>query len=119
MQKYRVVNYSKVPTIEKFFYTEEEAEEYVFKNQGKIVGGLKADFRIEETDKFKDVQGFIRSLKAYRLTTQQKKTLKGQALKGNLKAAEKGLEKIRKKNGETVYSTGVTVEEVKGLGRKK
>ena len=94
MQKYRVVNYTTVPTIEKFFYTKEDAEEYVFRNQEKIFGGLKPTFKIEETDKFKEVQGFIRSLKAYNLTTHQKKTLKGQALKGNLKAAEKGLKKI-------------------------
>jgi len=41
-----------------------------------------------------DVQEFIQSLRYYRLTSQQRKTLRGQALAGNLPAAQAGLRKI-------------------------
>lgn len=37
---------------------------------------------------------FIRLLNKYELSKQQKKTLKGQAINGNLKGAKKGLEKL-------------------------
>jgi hypothetical protein len=41
-----------------------------------------------------EVQAFIRALKYHRLTSQQRKTLRGQALAGNLPAAQAGLRKI-------------------------
>ena len=41
-----------------------------------------------------EAQAFIRALKHHRLTTQQRKTLRGQALAGNLPAAQAGLRKI-------------------------
>ena len=41
-----------------------------------------------------EVQAFIRALKYHRLTNQQRKTLRGQALAGNLTAAQVGLRKI-------------------------
>ena len=41
-----------------------------------------------------EVQAFIRALKYHRLTCQQRKTLRGQALAGNLPAAQVGLRKI-------------------------
>lgn len=40
-----------------------------------------------------EIDGFIRSLKNYRLTKHQIKTLRGQALAGDLEGAQKGLEK--------------------------
>ena len=41
-----------------------------------------------------EVQAFIRALKYHHLTSQQRKTLRGQALAGNLIAAQAGLRKI-------------------------
>ena len=41
-----------------------------------------------------EVQAFIHSLRHYRLTSQQRKTLRGQALAGNLMAAQAGVRKI-------------------------
>jgi hypothetical protein len=41
-----------------------------------------------------EVQAFMRALKYHRLTSQQRKTLRGQALAGNLPAAQVGLRKI-------------------------
>ena len=41
-----------------------------------------------------EVQAFICALKYHRLTSQQRKTLRGQALAGNLPAAQEGLRKI-------------------------
>jgi hypothetical protein len=41
-----------------------------------------------------EIQAFIHSLKYHRLTSQQRKTLRGQALAGNLPAARAGLRKI-------------------------
>ena len=41
-----------------------------------------------------EVQEFIRALKYHRLTSQQRKTLRGQALAGNLPAAQVGLRRI-------------------------
>ena len=41
-----------------------------------------------------EVQAFIRALKYHRLTSQQRKTLRGQALAGDLPAAQVGLRKI-------------------------
>ena len=41
-----------------------------------------------------EVQVFIRALKYHRLTSQQRKTLRGQALAGYLPAAQVGLRKI-------------------------
>lgn len=47
-----------------------------------------------------EVQAFIRALKYYRLTSQQRKTLRGQALAGNLLAAQTGLTKIVSKGNQ-------------------
>lgn len=44
-----------------------------------------------------EIQEFIRSLRYHRLTSQQRKTLRGQALAGNLPAAKAGLHRIMKK----------------------
>ena len=41
-----------------------------------------------------EIQAFIRALKYHRLTSQQRKTLRGQALAGNLPAAKSGLQTI-------------------------
>lgn len=41
-----------------------------------------------------EINCFIRSLKQYRLTKQQINTLRGQALKGDLVGAKKGLERM-------------------------
>jgi len=41
-----------------------------------------------------DLYDFIRSLKNYPLTSQQIKTLRGQALAGDLAGARKGLQRI-------------------------
>ena len=41
-----------------------------------------------------EVQAFIQSLRYHRLTSQQRKTLRGQALAGNLPAAQAGLREI-------------------------
>ncbi len=41
-----------------------------------------------------EIQAFIHSLKYHRLTSLQRKTLRGQALAGNLMAAQAGLRKI-------------------------
>lgn len=44
-----------------------------------------------------ETQRFIRCLRFYRLTSQQRKTLRGQALAGNLAGAKAGLQKIVRK----------------------
>ena len=44
-----------------------------------------------------EVQSFIRSLRYHRLTSQQRKTLRGQALSGNLTGAKAGLQRIVQK----------------------
>ena len=41
-----------------------------------------------------DINDFIRNLKKYTLTSQQRKTLRGQALAGDLAGARKGLVRI-------------------------
>ena len=41
-----------------------------------------------------DIYKFIRGLRKYDLTKQQRKTLRGQALSGDLIGAKKGLEKL-------------------------
>lgn len=41
-----------------------------------------------------EIQAFVRALKYHRLTSQQRKTLRGQALAANLQAAKMGLQKI-------------------------
>jgi hypothetical protein len=51
-----------------------------------------------------DVQAFIRALKYHRLTSQQRKSLRGQALAGNLPAAQTGLRKIVSKGTQHGYS---------------
>jgi hypothetical protein len=49
-------------------------------------------------------QEFIRSLRYYRLTSQQRKTLRGQALAGKLPAAKAGLHRIVKKGYQNGHS---------------
>jgi hypothetical protein len=44
-----------------------------------------------------EMQKFLRALKYHRLTSQQRKTLRGQALAGNLPAAKVGLHRIVKR----------------------
>ena len=51
-----------------------------------------------------EVQAFIHSLRYHRLTSQQRKTLRGQALAGNLPAAQAGLRKIVAKGNHHGYS---------------
>ena len=51
-----------------------------------------------------EVQAFIHSLRYHRLTSQQRKTLRGQALAGNLTAAQAGLRKILSKGNHHGYS---------------
>jgi hypothetical protein len=51
-----------------------------------------------------EIQEFIRSLRYYRLTSQHRKTLRGQALAGNLPAAKAGLHRIVKKGHQHGYS---------------
>lgn len=43
---------------------------------------------------FEEVNRFIKSLKRTQLTAQQKRTLKGQAIAGDLKGAQKGMEAL-------------------------
>ena len=45
-----------------------------------------------------EIDSFIRSLKSFGLTKQQIKTLRGQALTGDLAGAQKGLERMVTKN---------------------
>ncbi len=54
-----------------------------------------------------EVQAFIRALKYQRLTTQQRKTLRGQALAGNLLAAQVGLRKIVSKGIQHGHSNAI------------
>ena len=51
-----------------------------------------------------EVQEFIRALKYHRLTSQQRKTLRGQALAGNLIAAQAGLRRIVSKGKQDGHS---------------
>ena len=51
-----------------------------------------------------EIQEFLRALKYHRLTSQQRKTLRGQALAGNLPAAQVGLRKIVSKGNHHGYS---------------
>jgi hypothetical protein len=51
-----------------------------------------------------EIQAFIHSLKYHRLTSQQRKTLRGQALAGNLTAARVGLQKIVMRGNEHGHS---------------
>jgi hypothetical protein len=50
---------------------------------------------------FYEINRFIKSLRAYtnRLSRQQLKTLRGQALAGDISGAKKGLERICRKEG--------------------
>ena len=52
--------------------------------------------------KMRETDRFIESLKFYELTSQQRKTLRGQAIAGDLEGAQKGLQTIldrRENNG--------------------
>ena len=48
---------------------------------------------------------FIKSLKQYGLTKQQIKTLRGQALSGNLDGARKGIARLIEKGGKKLEHT--------------
>lgn len=48
-------------------------------------------------NRLKETEIFIKLLPNYGLTTQQIRTLKGQAIKGDLEGARKGLETIRRR----------------------
>ena len=54
-----------------------------------------------------EIQAFISALKYHRLTSQQRKTLRGQALAGNLPAARAGLRKIESKGAQHGHSNAV------------
>jgi hypothetical protein len=60
-----------------------------------------------------EIDRFIGSLKHYRLTIQQIKTLRGQALAGDLYGARKGLQQILKKRGHTYGHSNFTHQQVK------
>ena len=51
-----------------------------------------------------EILAFISALKYHRLTSQQRKTLRGQALAGNLPAAQAGLRKIVSKGKQNGHS---------------
>ena len=51
-----------------------------------------------------EMQEFLRTLKYHRLTSQQRKTLRGQALAGTLMAAQAGLRKIESKGAQHGHS---------------
>ena len=58
--------------------------------------------RVEQMRKIRETDRFIESLKFYELTAQQRKTLRGQAIAGDLEGAQKGLQTIldrRENNG--------------------
>ena len=58
--------------------------------------------RVEQMRKMRETDRFIESLKFYELTSQQRKTLRGQAIAGDLEGAQKGLQTIldrRENNG--------------------
>lgn len=58
--------------------------------------------RIEQMRRMRETDRFIEALKFYELTSQQRKTLRGQAIAGDLEGAQKGLQTIldrRENNG--------------------
>lgn len=58
--------------------------------------------RVEQMRRMRETDRFIESLKFYELTSQQRKTLRGQAIAGDLEGAQKGLQTIldrRENNG--------------------
>lgn len=58
--------------------------------------------RVEQMRKIRETDRFIEALKFYELTSQQRKTLRGQAIAGDLEGAQKGLQTIldrRENNG--------------------
>ena len=58
--------------------------------------------RVEQMRRIRETDRFIESLKLYELTSQQRKTLRGQAIAGDLEGAQKGLQTIldrRENNG--------------------
>ena len=58
--------------------------------------------RVEQMRRIREKDRFIESLKFYELTAQQRKTLRGQAIAGDLEGAQKGLQTIldrRENNG--------------------
>ena len=50
--------------------------------------------RVEQMRKIRETDRFIEALKFYELTAQQRKTLRGQAIAGDLEGAQKGLQTI-------------------------
>ena len=58
--------------------------------------------RVEQMRRMRETDRFIESLKFYELTAQQRKTLRGQTIAGDLEGAQKGLQTIldrRENNG--------------------
>ena len=58
--------------------------------------------RVEQMRRMRETDRFIESLKFYELKAQQRKTLRGQAIAGDLEGAQKGLQTIldrRENNG--------------------
>lgn len=58
--------------------------------------------RVEQMRKIRETDRFIEALKFYELTAQQRKTLRGQTIAGDLEGAQKGLQTIldrRENNG--------------------
>ena len=54
IHKYVVVNTGERAEIyEKFFKTFEEAQDYLFKHNGKMIGNYKAKLEIRETDNYR------------------------------------------------------------------
>ena len=62
------------------------------------------------------VNQFIRSLRFENLTTQQKRTLKGQALSGDLAGAKKGLEKIKRGGQNEIQRTKGSIKHKRTVG---
>lgn len=56
-----------------------------------------------------EINGFVKSLKEYqhRLTKPQLKTLRGQALSGDLTGAQKGLDRLLKKAVQNGYTKNI------------
>lgn len=62
----------------------------------------------EEGMNYIAINSFVKGLNKYGLSKQQLKTLKGQALKGDLVAAEKGLDKLLMRRVQNGYSKNIS-----------
>lgn len=54
--------------------------------------------RVEQMRKIRETDRFIEALKFYELTSKQRKTLRGQAIAGDLEGAQKGLQRILRRD---------------------